>query len=233
MDGSIDWKLFGKSLLAWTGQTLSIHPGLAPNASGAHWGNSEITGRGLLAIAGQGSIYQVVLDAGEEYCVHPSNVIGYTINSTPPSPYRLNSSSFRLQTPNISITSFFPSIKFFRVMQETLTWQAIRKLLLNLRTWTRRTIWGDRLFLEFHGPTKILLQSRASRLSDMITREEVDAIADGPVIGNVKLQSDQQEKKANSQEQTSSAIGQVPRMNFASIGQDGKVKIEAVQDSKS
>ena len=39
--------------------------------SGAHWGNSEITGRGLLAIAGQGSIYQVVLDTGEEYIVHP------------------------------------------------------------------------------------------------------------------------------------------------------------------
>lgn len=37
----------------------------------AHWGNSEITGRGLLAIAGQGSIYQVILDAGEEYIVHP------------------------------------------------------------------------------------------------------------------------------------------------------------------
>lgn len=31
MDGSIDWKLFGKTLLAWTGQTLSIQPGLAPN----------------------------------------------------------------------------------------------------------------------------------------------------------------------------------------------------------
>lgn len=67
----------------------------------------------------------------------------------------------------------------------------------------------------------------------MITREEVDAIADGPVIDNVKLQPDQKEKKANSREQTSSAINQVPRMNFASIGKDGKVKIEAVQDSKS
>ena len=68
----------------------------------------------------------------------------------------------------------------------------------------------------------------------MITREEVDAIADGPVIDSMKLQSDQQEKKASSREQTSSAIiSQVPRMNFASIGQDGKVKIEAAQDSKS
>ena len=67
----------------------------------------------------------------------------------------------------------------------------------------------------------------------MITREEVDAIADGPVIDNVKLQPDQKEKKAYSREQSSSATNQVPRMNFASIGKDGKVKIEAVQDSKS
>lgn len=67
----------------------------------------------------------------------------------------------------------------------------------------------------------------------MITREEVDAIVDGPVSDNVKLQSDQKEKKANSRDQTASAVNQVPRMNFASIGQDGKVKIEAVEDSKS
>ncbi|MCJ1265421.1 Altered inheritance of mitochondria protein 24, mitochondrial [Lobaria immixta] len=236
LDGSIDWKLFGKALLAWTGQTLSIQPELAPNASRAHWGNSEITGRGLLAIAGQGSIYQVILDAGEEYIVHPSNVIAYTINSTPPSPYRLKSSSFRLQTPNINITSLFRDIRFFRVMQETVTWQAIRKLFFSLRTWSRRTIWGDRLFLEFHGPTKILLQSRASRLNEMLTNEEIDAIAGttpGAVHQIAKLQSNENEKKTDSREQTSSAK-QVPKMSFASVGQDGKVKIiEAVEDSKA
>lgn len=67
----------------------------------------------------------------------------------------------------------------------------------------------------------------------MITREEVDAIANEPVIDHVKVQLDQKEKKANSREQTSSFVNQVPRMNFASIGRDGKVKIEAAQDSKS
>ncbi|MCJ1468906.1 Altered inheritance of mitochondria protein 24, mitochondrial [Pseudocyphellaria aurata] len=235
MDGSIDWKLFGKALLAWTGQTLSIQPRLALKASRASWGNSEITGRGLLAIAGQGSIYQVVLDVGEEYVVHPSNVIAYTINSIPPSPYRLKTSSFRLQTPNIDMNGLLSNIRFFRVMQRTITWQAIRKFLFMLRTWSRRTIWGDRLFLEFRGPTKILLQSRASRLSDMITSKEMDAIAEtmpGAMQDSTKLPSDENEKTADLDQQTSTAISQAPRMSFASIGKNGKVKIEAAEGSK-
>lgn len=36
-----------------------------------HVGTSEVTGRGLLAIAGRGSVYQVVLKAGESYVFHP------------------------------------------------------------------------------------------------------------------------------------------------------------------
>lgn len=31
LDGSMDWKVFGKALLAWTGQTLSITPTRAFN----------------------------------------------------------------------------------------------------------------------------------------------------------------------------------------------------------
>ncbi len=37
----------------------------------AHWGNSSITGRGLLALAGRGSTVQVVLESKESYIVHP------------------------------------------------------------------------------------------------------------------------------------------------------------------
>lgn len=40
----------------------------------AHWGNSSITGRGLLALAGRGSIAQVVLDSEESYIAHPRYV---------------------------------------------------------------------------------------------------------------------------------------------------------------
>ena len=37
----------------------------------AHWGASTATGRGLLALAGQGSISQILLRDGETYIVHP------------------------------------------------------------------------------------------------------------------------------------------------------------------
>lgn len=40
----------------------------------AHWGNSEVTGRGLLALSGRGSICELVLKTGEDYIAHPRSV---------------------------------------------------------------------------------------------------------------------------------------------------------------
>lgn len=37
----------------------------------AHWGNSQVTGRGLLALAGRGSIAQIKLESRESYIAHP------------------------------------------------------------------------------------------------------------------------------------------------------------------
>lgn len=36
-----------------------------------HWGNTTIRGRGLVALAGAGQIYQITLKAGEQYVAHP------------------------------------------------------------------------------------------------------------------------------------------------------------------
>ena len=156
-----------KALLAWTGHTLSVAPRMNRAMSLAYWGNSQITGRGLVALAGPGQVYQVVLKSGEEYVAHPGNVVAYTITQHPPLPYRLKSSSLRFQIPNLGLSNLMPDIKFFRVMRQTDTWKGIGNLLFNLRTAARRTIWGDSLFLKFHGPATILLSSRASRLSDV------------------------------------------------------------------
>lgn len=41
----------------------------------AHWGNSEVTGRGLLALSGRGSICELVLKPGEDYVAHPRFVL--------------------------------------------------------------------------------------------------------------------------------------------------------------
>jgi uncharacterized protein (AIM24 family) len=169
-----------KALLAWTGHTLAVSPTINRGMSLAHWGNTKITGRGLVALAGPGQVYQVMLKAGEEYVAHPGNVVAYTVTQHPPLPYRLKSSSFKLQVPNLGLGYLVPDTKFFRVMRQTDTWKGITKLLFNLRTAARRTIWGDRLFLQFHGPTTILLSSRASRISDVLTSRDVHEIADSP-----------------------------------------------------
>lgn len=221
-----------KALLAWTGHTLSVTPTMNTKMSLAHWGNSEITGRGLVALAGPGQIYQVNLKAGEEYVVHPGNVVAYTITQHPPLPYRLHSSSLRFQVPNLGVGNYLSEIKFFRVMRESKTWRNITSLLFSLRTAARRTIWGDSLFLKFHGPTTLLMSSRASRISDVLTSRDINEIADSPagaVQSAVTLKS-----KPKEEEDSSKQVADVPTgFHIAEVGQDGKVKFGEVEDVKS
>jgi hypothetical protein len=72
------------------------------------------------------------------------------------------------------------SSRFFRTMEATKTWRALATGYYTLKTWLRRTVWGDRLFLRFEGPTTMLLQSRGSRVSDVLTLRDVSEIADSP-----------------------------------------------------
>jgi hypothetical protein len=185
----------------------------------AHWGNSKITGRGLVAVAGPGQLYQVNLKPGEEYVAYPGNVLAYTITQHPPLPYRLKSSNLRFQVPNLGLGYLIPDTKFFRVMRESSTWRGITTLLFNLRTAARRTIWGDRLFLQFHGPMTLLLSSRASRISDVLTSREINEIADSPA-GAVTLAA-----KPKDESTEKKRIADIPTgFHVASIGKDGKVQ---------
>lgn len=72
-----------------------------------------------------------------------SNVLAYTINRNPPLPYRLK--SFQLQIPTFNISSLLPDSRFIRAMRDSRTWQTITRVLFTVRTWARRTIWGDRV----------------------------------------------------------------------------------------
>lgn len=153
----------------------------------AHWGSSEITGRGLFAIAGNGSIAQIVLDSGENYIAHPrsanpsdeflaltcspSNVVGYSMNRYPPLPYRLKASSFRLQIPDLGLPTLLPDMKFFRVMRESKTWIAVTRTAHSLRTWFRRSIWGDRVSAESKFPSKVTLMFTSSFSNSMGLRQ--------------------------------------------------------------
>lgn len=214
-----------KALLAWTGHTLTVTPAMNRSMSIAHWGNTEVTGRGLVALAGPGQTYQISLKAGEEYVAHPGNVVAYTITQHPPLPYRLKSSSLRFQIPSINFSRFLPDTKFFRVMKESTILKYLSKIMYSLRTSARRTIWGDSLFLQFHGPTTILMSSRASRVSDVLTNRDVNEIADseaGAVQSAVTLAS-----TPKAEIDTKPATSNVPTgFHFATVGKEGKVQFE-------
>jgi Mitochondrial biogenesis AIM24 len=221
----------------------------------AHWGATDITGRGLLALSGVGNIYSVTLGKGESFVAHPSQILAYSTSSptaTPPlpAPYRFKSSTVRLSIP-LSLGNWFPSSKLVLALKDSNTYKFFSTISLRLRTWSRRTIWGDRLFLRFEGPTTILIQSRASRVRDVLTREEVNEIADAPagvlmdtvrdVRGGVgaqrKIETERMGVQGALPSAESSSVAPVtgqdsqPKLKVASVSADGKVTFEAKKDA--
>lgn len=244
LDGTTDWKLAQrKALLAWTGSTLSVTPSINARLSVAYWGSSDITGRGLLALAGQGQIFSVELAEGESYVAHPSSILAYSTSSPSPlpTPYRFKSANFSFQIPT-QLGNFFPSSKFVQNMKTTKTYRFFSNITVRIRTWSRRTIWGDRLFLNFQGPTTILLQSRAARVSDVLTARDVNEIADTPagVVQQAIAQSTASisdgprtgVEGATTSAQQAPARNQ-PKISVASISRDGKVTFEATQNPEA
>jgi uncharacterized protein (AIM24 family) len=229
LDGTTDWKLAQrKALLAWTGSTLSVKPSINARFSVAYWGSSDVTGRGLLAMAGQGQVYSVELAEGESYVVHPANVLAYTASSPSPAPqpFRFKSTTAHFQIP-LQLGSFFPSSKFAQTMKTSSFYKFLADASYRIRTWSRKTIWGDRLFLRFQGPTTLLIQSRAARVNDVLTGREVNEIADAPVgavTEALAIPSNPGTKSTSSANVVQvSASPVAARMSSARIGPDGKV----------
>jgi hypothetical protein len=232
LDGTMDWKLAQrKALLAWTGKTLAVKPSLSAKLSLAYWGSSDVTGRGLLALTGQGQVYSVELGPGESYVIHPANVLAYSSTSAvPPRPYRFKSSNVRLQIP-LQLGNWFPSSKFVQTLKTSNTYKFIADTLLRLRTWSRRTIWGDRLFLQFQGPATLLVQSRAARVNDVLTAREVNEIADAPagvVAEAVSLNAETDGSvRSNVGAPLPTPARSPPKLTMATVGRDGKVSFES------
>lgn len=248
LDGTTDWRLSQrKSLLAWTGSTLAVTPTISPSLSVVNWGTSTATGRGLLALVGSGQIFSLQLSPGETYIAHPSNVLAYSLSNSnaPPIPYRFKSSSVNLQIP-IVFGNFFPSSRFVQNIKKGDTYKFFANIAYRIRTWSRRTIWGDRLFLQFTGPTTLLLQSRSARLSDVLSTQEVNEIADAPPGvaraavesarsggGQMREGSDAARtgvEGATVSAQPTGAARKEPRLSYASVTRDGKVKIEETKN---
>lgn len=238
LDGTTDWQVAQRNaLLAWTGHTLAIslrvQRGLAP----AHWGNHHLTGRGLAALAAPGQIYEVTLAEGEELVVHPSHVVAYSIDRHAPLPFRFHSSGIRLAVPSVP-GSLVPQgfAKFWNNMRDTGTYKFLAKTLYGLRTTTRRSLFGDRLFLQFQGPTKILMSSRGARISDVLTKEDVNEIADseaGVVPKAIEQAARPSQDGADSGAVSSASTAEkAAAFHVASVSKDGKVHFEDVKDLK-
>lgn len=156
--------------------------------------------------------------------------MAYTVNQTAPQPYRFKSSVLRFQIPTSRLGALIPDVRFFHEIAKTTAWKALAQLSFNLRTWARRSIWGDRLFLRFNGPSTILLQSRGSRITDVLTSAEVNEIADTPagsVQSAIKLDLQKAAKPATgSVTAIETPTEPTEKLRYATVGQDGKVDIK-------
>ncbi|KAI1280234.1 mitochondrial biogenesis AIM24-domain-containing protein [Xylaria sp. FL0933] len=224
LDGTTDWIVSQrKALLAWTGYTLAVTPRIQRRLPPAYWGSSELTGRGLAALSAPGHIYQLTLADGEEFVAHPANVVAYTITKQPPVPFRFKSPSIKFQIP--SVTAWLETTKFFQNMRQTETYKFLTRVAYSIRTTARRTIWGDRLFLQFRGPMTILMSSRGARISDVLTNAEVNEIADAPA-GAVPAAIEQATKPKVTEEPAKTQDVANVKISVASVGQDGKVEFQ-------
>ncbi|KAK4195447.1 mitochondrial biogenesis AIM24-domain-containing protein [Triangularia verruculosa] len=235
LDGTTDWMVAQRNaLLAWTGHTLRLAPRIQQGLSLAHWGNTYITGRGLAALSAPGQVYEMVLKEGEEIVLHPSHVVAYSINKNPPRPFRLKSTTFTFQIPAVpsSIKAASQRLmpdrvaRFWNAMRDTSMYKGLASFLFGLRTATRRTIWGDRLFLHFQGPRTILMSSRGARIRDVLTKDDVMEVADakaGVVPEAVELATHPRIEEKKAQDKPL-------KIHIASVKGDGKVSFE---DAKS
>ncbi|KAF3067251.1 Altered inheritance of mitochondria protein 24, mitochondrial [Daldinia childiae] len=229
LDGTTDWMVAQRSaLLAWTGHSLNVTPRIQYRLPIAHWGSSELTGRGLAALSAPGHIYQLTLAEEEEFVVHPSNVVAYTVTKHPPLPFRFKSSGIRFQVP--SITTWLGDTKFLKTMRGSETYKFLSRVLFGLRTTARRTIWGDRLFLQFRGPTTILMSSRGARISDVLTNADVNELADAP-MGEVPATVELVTKPKPDVTPKTNDAAEV-KIHVASVGQDGKVSFADAKNLK-
>ncbi|KAJ5679779.1 Mitochondrial biogenesis protein AIM24 [Penicillium macrosclerotiorum] len=252
LNGSEDWMVAQRrALLAWTGRSLSIKPTINTNLSLAHWGSSEVTGRGLMALVGNGQVYSVDLKDGEQYVAHPSsfksNVVAYTMSSNPPRPYRFKSTTLNFQVPGLkTLPRLLQSNKFIRDMSGSDAWKNTMRFLHKLRTWSRMTVWGDRLFLQFDGPATILMQSRGPRLNDIMTEQQVNEIAGSPRGITTTAAQSLESKPSKEAEKAVNGVPEISRsiedlnqeirgisQSVAQIRKDGKVEVKEVSQTKA
>ncbi|KAF8250055.1 hypothetical protein K440DRAFT_619467 [Wilcoxina mikolae CBS 423.85] len=166
LDGTADWTLSQPdALLAWSGHSIVVRP-------------SEVTGRGLVALAGRGQVYQLSLKPGEEFIIHRKSLLAYSAAGQKPTKSRLATTTLRFQIPRVvglRLTEKLKDVQWINAVRTSKPWELLWKAVWAIKT----SLWGDREFLRFVGPATILLQSRTGgRIKDLIRREEIGELAD-------------------------------------------------------
>jgi hypothetical protein len=68
------------------------------------------------------------------------------MSSNPPRPYRFKSTTLSFQVPGLkTLPSVFQKAKFIRDMSDSKAYKTTMQFFHKLRTWSRMTIWGDRV----------------------------------------------------------------------------------------
>ncbi|CAK7227141.1 Altered inheritance of mitochondria protein 24, mitochondrial [Sporothrix curviconia] len=132
--------------------------------------------------------------------------------------------------------------RFWDAMRTTSTYKFLARALFDTRTVLRRTVWGDRLFVHVRGPTTLLLSSRGVRVAEVLTRDNVNEIADteaGTVAAAVELASNGDIKDAASAggdekgaEAVSSTASSTVAIHVAEVKPSGKVEFTDAKDLK-
>lgn len=88
-----------------------------------------------------------------------------------------------------------------------------------------------KLFLQFAGPTTILLQSRASRVADVLEARDVDEIASAPA-GRVRdaVKAAAAPVDGGPGEKGRAGDAAPTQMRVATVRRDGEVRIEKADD---
>lgn len=86
-----------------------------------------------------------------------------------------------------------------------------------------------KLFLHFHGPGTILLQSRGAALRDVLTTRDVDELADSPAGSVPKALGAQSAAEPGVATPTTAPPTSPTTLSYASVNREGSVKFDEVK----
>lgn len=140
-----------------------------------------------------------------------------------------------LQTPAAVAALPAAVARFWHAMRDTATYKLAARALFGARTALRRAVWGDRLFVHVRGPTTLLLSSRGVRVADVLTRDDVNEIADAEA-GSVPAAVERAANPASESEaagdaaSTGPSSGSIVSIHVATVKADGKVELADAKD---